>query len=339
MRAALSPRWRLALAGLLAVAGAPAVALLAADENADGVRAGGGRWASLQPSPLARTEVGAARVGRTIYVVGGFLPPDGATGNQVARYDIETGTWALAAPMPIAVNHPALAVSGGRIFVYGGFTDSGALTGETDALQRYDPATDSWATLTGSGVRRGAATLAPVGRRLYAIGGVGGGAVQRLVQVYELRSGSWSGGPPMRVAREHLASGVIGDRIIVLGGRDAGRNLDAVEVLSTRTRKWKRLPRLRTARSGFQAAVVKGHLVAVGGEQLDEGDQTIAPVEIYDPAEKRWRALPAMLTPRHGLGVASRGRTVFAIEGGPQPGLTFSSALEALRVPRSLLNR
>jgi hypothetical protein len=41
-----------------------------------------------------------------------------------------------------------------------------------------------------------------------------------------------------------------------------------------------------------------------------------------------------MLTPRHGLGVVSRGRRVFAIEGGPMPGLAFSSALEFLDVGR-----
>ena len=339
MRAALSHRWRLALAALLAVAGATAVALLATDEDADGVRATTGRWVSLQPSPLSRSEVGAARVGSSIYVVGGFAAPEGATTDRVARYDIEAGTWRLAAPMPIAVNHPAVAASGGRLFVYGGYTDVGALSGETDALQSYNPATDSWALLAGSGVKLGAATLAPVGRRLYAIGGASGGAAQRLVQVYDIPKGAWSAGPPMRVAREHLASGAIGSRILVLGGRDGGRNLDAVEVFNTRTRKWRALPDLRTARSGFQAAVVKGHLVAAGGEQLDEGDQTIGPAELYDPAEKRWRVLPAMLTPRHGLGVASKGRTVFAIEGGPQPGLAFSNALEVLRVPRSLLTR
>ncbi len=338
MRAALSSRWRLALAGLLAVAGATAVALLATDENADGVRATGGRWVSLQSSPMTRTEVGAAQVGRFIYVVGGFLPPDGAISNQVARYDTKAGTWHLAAPMPIAVNPPAVAARGGRLFVYGGYTEVGALSGETDALQSYNPATDSWTTLAGSGVKRGAATLAPVGRRLYAIGGAISGAAQTLVQVFDISEGTWGSGPPMRVAREHLASGVIGGRILVLGGRDAGRNLDAVEVFNTRTRKWKTLPHLRAARSGFQAAVVRGHLVAVGGEQLAEGTQTIAPVELYDPERKRWRALPAMITPRHGLGVASRGRTVFAAEGGPQPGLAFSNALEALRVPRSALN-
>lgn len=337
MRAALSSPWRLALAALLAAAAA--VALLATDEDADGVRATAGRWTTLQSSPLTRTEVGAARIGRFIYVVGGFLPPDGAISTQVARYDTRAGTWSLAAPMPIAVNHPAVAAGGGRLFVYGGYTDAGALSGETDALQSYDPATDSWALLAGSGAKRGAATLAAIGRRLYAIGGASGGAAQQLVQVYDLSKGTWGSGPPMRVAREHLASGAIGDRILVLGGRVAGQNLNAVEVFNTRTRKWKPLPHLRTARSGFEAAVVKGHLVAVGGEQLDEGDQTIASVELYDPKEKRWRALPAMLTPRHGLGVASRGRTIFALEGGPQPGLSFANTLEALRVPRRLLSR
>jgi N-acetylneuraminic acid mutarotase len=326
-------RWRIALAGLIAVVGAAAVALLAGDEEADGTRTGAG-WRTLSPSPLHRSEVGAARIGPFLYVVGGFEAPSGTTTNQVARYDIHSGTWSIAPPMPIAVNHPAVASAGGRLFVYGGYTASGALSGETDALQRYDPASGSWATLAGSGAKRGAATLAHAGRRLYAIGGAGGGGVLNLLQVYDLRTGRWSGGPPMRTAREHLASAVIGDRIFVLGGRSAGGNLDTVEVLNTRSKKWSRLPHLITARSGFGAAAAGGRVVAVGGEQLAEGDLTIAPVEAYEPRTKRWRRLPGMPTPRHGLGVASLKRTVFAAEGGPQPGLTFSNALEALRVPR-----
>ena len=34
-------------------------------------------WLPLKPGPLERTEVGAARVGIYVYVVGGFSPPDG----------------------------------------------------------------------------------------------------------------------------------------------------------------------------------------------------------------------------------------------------------------------
>jgi hypothetical protein len=40
-----------------------------------------------------------------------------------------------------------------------------------------------------------------------------------------------------------------------------------------------------------------------------------------------------MLTPRHGLGAVAEGRRIFAIEGGPRPGLHFSNAIEALDVP------
>ena len=67
-----------------------------------------------------------------------------------------------------------------------------------------------------------------------------------------------------------------------------------------------------------------------GGEE-DAG--TIKEVELYDPKARAWSALPDMPTPRHGLGVVARGRRVFTIQGGPQPGFHFSDALEALTVP------
>ncbi|MGI8594854.1 MAG: hypothetical protein ACR2ML_10910, partial [Solirubrobacteraceae bacterium] len=37
------------------------------------------RWTALRPAPLKRTEVAAARIGEAIYVVGGYVPPNGAT--------------------------------------------------------------------------------------------------------------------------------------------------------------------------------------------------------------------------------------------------------------------
>jgi hypothetical protein len=40
-----------------------------------------------------------------------------------------------------------------------------------------------------------------------------------------------------------------------------------------------------------------------------------------------------MRTPRHGLGVVAIGNRVFALEGGSQPGLHFSRAVEFLDVP------
>lgn len=299
------------------------------------------RWTSLPPSPLVRTEVGAARVGRSIYVVGGFLQPNLVTTNQVTRYDIRTGTWSSEAPLPVGVNHPAVAAGAGRcagrVYVYGGYTGNGSLSAEVDALQRFDPPTGTWTRLPGSGLARAAATLVPVSCSLYAIGGANDGGAQRLVQVYDIRRGAWRPGPSMRVAREHLAGVAIGKHILVFGGRAAGGNLDVVEDLDTRTGKWRGRPSIPTARSGFGAAVVGGWAVVVGGEDLAPGGETIRPVQAFNPRLRRWRKLPGMLTPRHGLGVAAKDRRIFAVEGGPHPGVAFSSVAEMLRVPATVL--
>ncbi len=47
----------------------------------------------------------------------------------------------------------------------------------------------------------------------------------------------------------------------------------------------------------------------------------------------RWRRLADLPTPRHGLGAVAFARDVYAIGGGPEPGLTVTGANEALRVP------
>jgi Kelch motif len=335
-------RWT-ALGIPIALAGiAAAIVLPDGGDGADRGRAArGDGWTALPSSPIERTEVGAARVGRYIYVVGGFVPPNLDTTSRVARYDTSSGDWSTVDDLPVAVNHPAVAASTGRcaglLYVYGGYTGSGALAGEVDALQRFDPRTGTWTRLPGSGVARAAATLAPVGCSLYAIGGASGGAAQPLVQIYDIRRGTWRPGPSMKVAREHLASVAIRRHILVLGGRAGGGNLNAVEDLNIRTGKWRRRPPIPTARSGFGAAVVRGWAVVAGGEQLEPGGETIRPVQAFNPRSRRWRKLPGMLTPRHGLGVVAQGSRIFTLEGGPTPGGSYSSVIEMFRIPADLL--
>jgi non-specific serine/threonine protein kinase len=91
-----------------------------------------------------------------------------------------------------------------------------------------------------------------------------------------------------------------------------------------------RLPAVPYPRGGTGAAVVGGRIVSVGGE---EPAGTIASVYAYGISARHWTRLPDMRTPRHGLGVVSFGDTVYAIAGGPEPGLHVSSANEFLTVP------
>ena len=63
-----------------------------------------------------------------------------------------------------------------------------------------------------------------------------------------------------------------------------------------------------------------------------EPDGTIHEVLAYRIAEKRWVRLADLPTPRHGVGVAALGGRVYVIGGGPEPGLTVSSANESIDI-------
>ena len=115
-------------------------------------------------------------------------------------------------------------------------------------------------------------------------------------------------------------------------GRANGlNNFAVVEAFEPRTGRWRRQPSMRKPRGGIGAATVGGRIVVAGGE---ETAGTIREVELFDPARRRWRRLADLRTPRHGLGAVARGGRVYAIEGGDRPGFAFTTALEALRIPR-----
>ena len=288
-------------------------------------------WRALPRAQLSRTEVGAARIGRSIYVVGGYLA-SGATTAAGERFDLRRNRWRRIKRMPIAVNHPAVTTLDGRLYVYGGFTDNPSP--ETNALQVFNPATKRWRLLPPSHHRRAAAALVSAGGRLYAIGGVRAGQPLAAFETYDPARRRWRTLPGMAVPREHLAATVADGRLYVLGGRARGANLDVAERFSFGRRRWTRIAPLSVARSGFAAVTVSGRVIAFGGEELTPGGETIRAVEAFDPAAGRWQRLPGMRTPRHGLGGVADGRAVYAVEGGPSPGLTVSNVIEVLRLPR-----
>jgi hypothetical protein len=69
-----------------------------------------------------------------------------------------------------------------------------------------------------------------------------------------------------------------------------------------------------------------------GGETFGGEQKTFEEAERFNVASNVWEALPPMPTPRHGLGAAAIGDKIYVVSGGPQPGLAFSTANEALIV-------
>jgi hypothetical protein len=290
-----------------------------------------GHWAALPEAPTPRGEVAAARIGDVVYVVGGF-DATGHSSNVVQRVDLRTQHWSTVAPMPQRLNHMNAVSFGGRLYVVGGYGGPGDTS--TDAVRgfwRYDPATGRWASMPDAPVARAAAGAAVLGHRLYVVGGRNDvtSALSSLA-VFDFDSSRWTLGPSLAHPREHLAAVAADGAVWALGGRALGLgSFTYVERYTPGASTWRSMPPLPVARSGFEAVTAAGSIVVAGGES---GTQTVGQVDRLDLRTARWSPLADLPVPRHGLGVVADGPLVFAIDGGPQAGLTMSRVVSRLRV-------
>ena len=270
----------------------------------------------------------AAILGREIAVVGGFLRNGRNTGRADA-YSPARNRWRRLPDLPVTVDHAMAAGAAGRLYVVGGY-GPGSVALATASVFRQG----RWAPLPPMPAPRAAAGAAIVRDKLYVVGGVE--APGRLAQdafAFDLDDRRWTviRGPR---PREHLGAAALGGRVYAVAGRTAGldSNLDVVEAFDPRSGRWRAVPPVPGRRGGTAAAAVAGRLVSAGGE---EPGGTIAAVYAYSPVTRRWTRLPRMRTSRHGLGLVGwRGR-VYALAGGPQPGLTVSGANEVLPLAES----
>lgn len=283
-------------------------------------------WERLPPAPMARTEVTATTDGSRVFVIGG-LAGRGVTVSAVEVFDPRTRSWQTGLDLPVPVNHAMSAGLDGDVYVVGGYLGPG-LTAPSDRAFRFRAG--RWEELPRMPEPRAAGGAAFVEGRLYVAGGVGPEGLAAHMLVFDLATEQWSqaDGPP--TAREHLGVASVTGRLLVVGGRTGGigSNLATAEAYDPARRAWSSLPDLPTPRGGIAAAATtNGHLVAVGGESTTG---TFDEAEAFDVEAGRWFVLPPLPTPRHGLGVTAIGNILYAIAGGPQPGLSLSDANEAV---------
>jgi hypothetical protein len=147
----------------------------------------------------------------------------------------------------------------------------------------------------------------------------------RSALVLDLRTRRWSV-VPGPTPREHLGVTALAGVVYAVGGshRRARHQPPPLRELPPRGSLVEAAP-ARAGRSWRHPAppALAGQIVSVGGE---EPGGTIAEVMVYRVEERRWVRDDDLPTPRHGVGVAALRGRVFVIGGGPEPGLTVSSA-------------
>jgi len=193
--------------------------------------------------------------------------------------DLKTQRWRTLAPPPLEIHHAQAVAYGGRIHVISGLTGKFPEEPSLEKVYIFDPATNVW-----------------------------------------------SEGPQIPRERRRGASGVvvIGDLAYVLGGNTRGHNSGYVpwaDSLNLRTGEWTVLPDAPHARDHFHAAVVDGRIYAAGGRRsaADAGEplsQTIAQVDVFDPASATWTTLAADLpSPRAGTAAVEWNDTLVVLGG------------------------
>jgi len=284
------------------------------------------QWESRAPLPVPRTEVAAATVGSEIAVVGGFTADGGASARADA-YSPALDRWRRLPDLPVGVHHAMAVGAGGKLYVLGGYHARGVPLRTAFVLER-----GRWRALPRMPFARAAAGAAAAGGRIVVAGGVTLGATRlaRNALAFDLRTRRWSV-VPGPTPREHLGVTSFAGVVYAVAGRTAGLDTNLLHFESWRPgqRSWQRLQPVPDARGGTGAAATRGLVVSAGGE---EPGATIREVLAYRIVQRRWVRLDDLPTPRHGVGMAALGDRVFVVGGGPEPGLTVSSANEALRV-------
>ncbi len=294
------------------------------------------RWTRLRSSTLARCEVSAARIGRFVYVVDGFLAPSSSnslpTTGVLERYDIRRNRWRRMAPLPVAMNHAVAVAYNGSLYVDGGWPAQVEFNA-TANFWRFDPRSNRWTVMPPSPTARAANAAAVIGDRLYVAGGANNSGSLRSLEIYNFRQRRWSHGPDfLGPPRNHARGVASGGFFYVVGGRKGGQVLADpsaavsyadVDRYDPRHHRWRRMRPMLQPRSGFGAvALADGRIVVFGGENWPNnvpGAHVIGTAELFTPKTGRWRRLPNMLTPVHAPGGAALGDRVYSFEGSAQP--------------------
>jgi hypothetical protein len=220
--------------------------------------------------PTAREGLAVGAAGNLIFAIGGRVA-GGAASGVVEAFDIATNQWSTGyAPMPTPRAHMMIAEWGGKLYVFGGDTGP-SNTGITNVVESYDPATDTWTTMTPMPTARnfGLAGAFSDGR-IAVIGGatvIGNSPVN---EIFDAGTGTWSSGAPMPQARVAFGGGVTNGGFFIFGGTANGAapasTLVYVPATPTTSDGWALLGSMPSPRWGMASAVIGETVYAIGGQ-------------------------------------------------------------------------
>ncbi|MCL2134728.1 MAG: hypothetical protein FWH37_04130 [Candidatus Bathyarchaeota archaeon] len=280
------------------------------------------QWTKLANMPTNRGGLDLATVSGKIYAIGGSNSTGDLAVNEM--YDPTTDRWSNKTSMPTARTGFATAVYETKIYAIGGSV--GDIF--TSNVEAYDPVNDVWQTLASMPTPRSDLTANVVDDKIYLIGGKiysNDSPYYKqtdIVEVYDIKTNSWSTNTSMPAALQGYASAVIGTKIYIIGGsRQTTSGIDTsistLQIYDTQTDSWSNGQSLIFP-SSYGAAVVTSGVIAplkiyyTGGFSVETFSNK---TQIYDVENDYWSEGPEMSYARAYLGLTVVNDFIYAVGG------------------------
>ena len=188
-------------------------------------------------------------------------------------------------------------------------------TGVDYAIERFDPAVNSWAPLmsySGEMSHFSAAVVYFQGS-LYVIGGQKRGEVANCVHKYNADTNLWQEVAPMNVSRSSLRAVADKDTIYAIGGKAENQMLDIVEKFDSKMNSWCRVASMLEKKLLPCVAILNARVFLFGGYTSTRPPQVSSSIEMYDPTSNMWTAIQGISAPTRFFSVTSFKGSVYVI--------------------------
>jgi hypothetical protein len=226
--------------------------------------------------------------------------------------------WKEHAALPTARQGLAAVAYEEMVYVIGGEAKQGVV----GLVDRFDPATNRWESLSPKPVPVADIGTVVVGGLLYVPGGrLATGKPTDILEAYDPVQDRWEQRASLPIALSAYSLASFEGQIYLFGGWDGNRYMNAVYKYEPSRNEWVTLTPMSTARAFAGAALAAGKIFVIGGY---DGKHPLATNEIYSPdregsQESPWSQGRPLPQARYAMGMTSVADIVHIIGGEGEP--------------------